>query len=292
MAEGPTDSDISLNIFSNVRGTLYDSVSRVLHRHNQLDITCEELYREYGIKVRKETRKHPSAVSGDLIYNYELEGSDAQMQKARHYIMFKYRNLELSNFRDEQCKTDQPVTIARELGESDSASISEEMRLCQWDGEPVFNWHCSPPIGALVLHTRDAMMVSVFKMNITKLEVDAIVSPCGKKVGEGGSLSRAIKAQAGKHFIRVCAEEANHHGEMKVTDVVVTSAGELPCKYVMHARTPSWYEESNSVLNEKHLKDTFYNCISKANQRGLRSLAMPALAAGTITKLSIQYDHI
>ena len=137
------------------------------------------------------------------------------------------------------------------------------------------------PVDSLVLETPNGPTILVYKTNLTTLTIDAIVNPCGKKVGEGGSLSKAISESAGVGYQRACRDKAKSHGDMLESEVVVTSAGNLPCKIVLHAHSPVWHKGSDQKQTEYNLKRTIGNCIYMADDAGVRSVALPAMSAGT-----------
>ena len=62
--------------------------------------------------------------------------------------------------------------------------------------------------------------------------------------------------------------------------VCVTSAGNLPCKYVIHAVGPSW-SDSESESRIALLRQTVQNCLSEAKKLGdVTSIAIPAISTG------------
>ena len=62
--------------------------------------------------------------------------------------------------------------------------------------------------------------------------------------------------------------------------VCVTSAGNLPCKYVIHAVGPSW-NDSESEARISLLRKTVQNCLNEAHRLGdVKSIAIPAISTG------------
>jgi O-acetyl-ADP-ribose deacetylase (regulator of RNase III) len=69
---------------------------------------------------------------------------------------------------------------------------------------------------------------------------DAVVSSDDAQLSMGGGVSGAILSAAGG----TVTEESKRLSPLKVGDVAVTSAGQLPTKYILHAVTVDWAEGS------------------------------------------------
>ena len=65
--------------------------------------------------------------------------------------------------------------------------------------------------------------------------------------------------------------------------VKVTSAGNLKCRFIMHAVGPSW-KDGNSYETE-FLSKTITNCLLAADQKRCNSIAIPAISTGNKTYL-------
>ena len=77
------------------------------------------------------------------------------------------------------------------------------------------------------------MTLVVQKGDITELKVDAIVNPANSSGYMGGGVAGVIKRIGGFEI----EKEAVSKAPIPVGDAVVTTAGKLPCKYVIHAPT-------------------------------------------------------
>ncbi|MFZ2937841.1 MAG: macro domain-containing protein, partial [Candidatus Omnitrophota bacterium] len=75
--------------------------------------------------------------------------------------------------------------------------------------------------------------IMIIQGDITTLKVDAIVNAANNELVMGGGVAGAIKKKGGK----IIEEEALKKGPIKIGEAVVTSAGKLPVKYVIHAAT-------------------------------------------------------
>jgi O-acetyl-ADP-ribose deacetylase (regulator of RNase III) len=108
--------------------------------------------------------------------------------------------------------------------------------------------------------------------DITELPVEGIVYYARPDLVLGSGFGGVISAKGGPKI----QEELKKVGKANVTEVVVTSGGDLKAKYILHAVGPRFQEED---LEEK-LRRTMGNVLRKAEESGIQSLAFPAMGAG------------
>ncbi|XP_053608448.1 macro domain-containing protein PG1779-like [Plodia interpunctella] len=111
--------------------------------------------------------------------------------------------------------------------------------------------------------------VSIFKGDITKLEVDAIVNAANSRLIGGGGVDGAIHRAAGP-FLQA---ECNSLGGCPTGEAKVTEGYNLPAKYVIHTVGPQDGSETK-------LQSCYENCLSLAKQLELRSIAFPCISTG------------
>ncbi len=131
--------------------------------------------------------------------------------------------------------------------------------------------------------------VEVTVGDITTFEVDAIVNPVNCELILGGGVSGAIIKAGGVQI----QQECERFGNIGLGEVVVTSAGNLKAKYILHAATLSLgtWATSNSV------KKALHNVLETSEKLKLKTIAIPALGGGigalSISKIaSIFYDEL
>ncbi len=110
--------------------------------------------------------------------------------------------------------------------------------------------------------------------DITNIEADALVSSDDNNLTMGGGVSMAL-ARAGGDIIR---QETRKHIPLKIGDVAVTSAGNLPAKYIFHAITidfDSWIYASEETIHSATLK-----CLQLSDQLQVKHIVFPALGTG------------
>jgi O-acetyl-ADP-ribose deacetylase len=108
--------------------------------------------------------------------------------------------------------------------------------------------------------------------NIALMNVDAIVNAANEYLSFGAGVAGAIIQQSGDTVQKECHEI----GFCPVGSSVITSAGNLLAKYVIHSIGPM-YGEGNE--NAK-LSSAVSSAITLAEQKALRSIALPALSTG------------
>ncbi len=108
--------------------------------------------------------------------------------------------------------------------------------------------------------------------DITDLPVEGIVYYARPDLVLGSGFGGVISAKGGPKI----QEELKKAGQATVTQVVVTSGGDLKAKYILHAVGPRFQEED---LEEK-LRRTMENVLRKAEETGIQTLAFPAMGTG------------
>ncbi|HEV8310568.1 MAG TPA: macro domain-containing protein [Methylomirabilota bacterium] len=108
--------------------------------------------------------------------------------------------------------------------------------------------------------------------DITEYEVDAIVNAANNHLWMGAGVAGAIKRKGGT----IIEEDAVRQGPIEVGDVVVTTAGNLPAGYVIHAAVMGQDLRSGSEVVQRATLAT----LRRAEEMRLHSLAFPAFGTG------------
>jgi O-acetyl-ADP-ribose deacetylase (regulator of RNase III) len=123
------------------------------------------------------------------------------------------------------------------------------------------------------LGTVDVVVSSRFAETLAE-RIDAIVSSDDTMLSMSGGVSQAILRRAGPRL----AEEARRLVPLKVGDVGVTSAGELPARFILHAVSVDW--KHGILPTERTLLQLSQEIFRRCEVLGVRRLAVPALATG------------
>lgn len=121
--------------------------------------------------------------------------------------------------------------------------------------------------------------IKIIQGDITKIEVDAIVNAANTSLLGGGGVDGAIHRAGGKTILEECQKIRNRQGNCKVGEAVITSAGKLSAKFVIHTVGPMW---NNGKSNEKKLLSSAYlNSLKLALNNQVQSIAFPNISTGT-----------
>ena len=108
--------------------------------------------------------------------------------------------------------------------------------------------------------------------DITEMQTDAIVNAANENLVLGGGVAGAIRAKGGPEIQAECYKI----GGTFVGGAVITTAGNLKAKHVIHAVGPRMGEGNE---NEK-LKNATLNSLKLADENNLKSISFPAISAG------------
>lgn len=120
--------------------------------------------------------------------------------------------------------------------------------------------------------------IEVIKGDITKMVVDAIVNAANTSLMGGGGVDGAIHRVGGPAILEDCRKIVARQGGCKTGDAVITTAGNLPAKYVIHTVGPVW-NGGNSGEQEK-LANCYRNSLALALEHNCHTIAFPNISTG------------
>ncbi|HEX8334683.1 MAG TPA: O-acetyl-ADP-ribose deacetylase [Segetibacter sp.] len=120
--------------------------------------------------------------------------------------------------------------------------------------------------------------LTLLKGDITKLHVDAIVNAANTSLLGGGGVDGAIHRAGGSQILKECIEIRNAQGGCPTGEAVITNAGNLPAKKVIHTVGPVW--RGGSDEERVLLSNCYFNSLDLAKKHELRSLAFPNISTG------------
>jgi len=114
--------------------------------------------------------------------------------------------------------------------------------------------------------------IEVYYGDITQLELDAVVNAANNRLWMGGGVAGALKRVGGKEI----EAEAVTKGPIPIGEAVVTGAGKLKARYIIHAAVMGQDLETNA----EKVRQATKNSLLRADELGIKSLAFPALGTG------------
>ncbi|MDU6925687.1 O-acetyl-ADP-ribose deacetylase [Franconibacter helveticus] len=120
--------------------------------------------------------------------------------------------------------------------------------------------------------------IQVLEDDITRLEVDVIVNAANPSLLGGGGVDGAIHRAAGPALLAACKIVRQQQGECAPGHAVITEAGQLPAKAVVHTVGPIWRGGNDNEA--QLLSDAYRNSLQLVTANGYRSVAFPAISTG------------
>lgn len=121
-------------------------------------------------------------------------------------------------------------------------------------------------------------MIELIQGDITQIAVDAIVNAANTSLLGGGGVDGAIHRAGGKEILEDCIRIRNRQGGCPVGDAVITTAGKLPARFVIHTVGPTW---NGGRSNEAALLASAYRrSLELAVENRVQTIAFPNVSTG------------
>lgn len=122
------------------------------------------------------------------------------------------------------------------------------------------------------------MKIEIIKGDITTIEAEAIVNAANSSLLGGGGVDGAIHRKGGGAILDECIAIRNRQGGCETGKAVITTAGNLPAKYVIHTVGPVW---NGGNKNERQLLHACYiNSLQLAFEHSVKIIAFPGISTG------------
>jgi O-acetyl-ADP-ribose deacetylase (regulator of RNase III) len=112
--------------------------------------------------------------------------------------------------------------------------------------------------------------------DITLERVDAVVNAANSRLAGGGGVDGAIHRRGGPSIME--ETRARYPKGCPTGSAVISGAGDLPAKHVIHAVGPVWSGGQRGEAEQ--LAGAYRRCLELATEHGCRSIAFPALSTG------------
>jgi len=120
--------------------------------------------------------------------------------------------------------------------------------------------------------------IEILQGDITRMKVDAIVNAANSSLLGGGGVDGAIHRAGGQTILEECRKIVARQGRCETGNAVITTTGNLPAKYVIHAVGPVWH--GGNTDEEKLLGDAYNNSLKLAIEYKIETIAFPNISTG------------
>ena len=122
------------------------------------------------------------------------------------------------------------------------------------------------------------MTIQLIQGDITKQQVDAIVNAANSSLMGGGGVDGAIHRAGGSQILEECRAIVKKQGNCPTGQAVITKAGNLPARYVIHTVGPIWRGGNNQ--EHQLLAEAYQNSLKLALEYDISSIAFPNISTG------------
>jgi O-acetyl-ADP-ribose deacetylase (regulator of RNase III) len=119
-------------------------------------------------------------------------------------------------------------------------------------------------------------VLRLVKGDITQRNIDAIVNAANSYLKHSGGVAAAIVRKGGEIIQEESDKTVAGRGLVPVGSAVITTAGKLPCKALIHTVGPRMGEGNEDYKLRKAVRSS----LILASEKGFRSISMPAISSG------------
>lgn len=116
--------------------------------------------------------------------------------------------------------------------------------------------------------------IDLWQGDLTTFVCDAMVNAANEALAGGGGIDGAMHRVGGPSLLAECRQ----HGHCPTGSAVITSAGDLPAQWVVHAVGPRW--QGGGAGEAELLTSAHHAALSLAEAHGARHIAFPAISTG------------
>lgn len=114
--------------------------------------------------------------------------------------------------------------------------------------------------------------------DITHEHVDAIVNAANSSLMGGGGVDGAIHRAGGPAILSECKKIVESRGRCPTGEAVITTAGNLSARFVIHTVGPVW--NGGTHQEDRLLANAYHNSLALAEAERLKSIAFPSISTG------------
>ncbi len=124
----------------------------------------------------------------------------------------------------------------------------------------------------------DTTLFKTVVADITTLDVEAVVNAANSSLMGGGGVDGAIHRAGGSAILEECKRIVADIGRLPTGEAVITTAGNMPSRHVIHTVGPVWH---GGRKNEPELlKNAYRNSMNIALENEIKTIAFPSISTG------------
>jgi len=120
--------------------------------------------------------------------------------------------------------------------------------------------------------------LSLLQGDITRQATDAIVNAANSGLMGGGGVDGAIHRAGGSTILEECKQIVARQGRLPTGQAVITTAGDMPAKHVVHTVGPVWHGGSRG--EPELLASAYRESLKVAAANNLASVSFPSISTG------------
>lgn len=122
------------------------------------------------------------------------------------------------------------------------------------------------------------MKLNLIERDITQFEGDAIVNAANSSLIGGGGVDGAIHRAGGSEILEACKKIVDNQGTCPPGQAVITTAGKMKAKFVIHTVGPIW--RGGNKNEASILAECYKNSLKLALQNHCKTIAFPNISTG------------
>ena len=120
--------------------------------------------------------------------------------------------------------------------------------------------------------------LSIIQGDITEQATDAIVNAANSSLMGGGGVDGAIHRAGGPAILEECKQIVSRQGRLPTGKAVITTAGNLKAKHVIHTVGPIWHGGNKGEA--ELLASAYHESLKLAAENDLSSASFPSISTG------------
>ena len=121
-------------------------------------------------------------------------------------------------------------------------------------------------------------ILGITQGDLSRVLADAVVNAANESLVPGGGVDAAIHRGGGPAILRDLVARYGYDRHLRTGGAVVTTAGQLPARWVIHAVGPIW--RGGGFDEASLLASAYREAMARADELGARSVAFPAISCG------------